>query len=155
MQHDTFGDATGIPTSSALIVEAQRLFVPFLTQLLSDAGFVVTAAVESLDAYDIKKVVPALVFVDVDHIEADPFVELSRLRDALPKSILCAYTVAIEETSAESYRRAGANCIISKDAPRFEIIRGLHRAVRVGSYTDHRFMAKSNGKTTTSKPPPD
>ncbi len=120
------------------IIEPQRLFAPFLTQLLSDAGFQVVVALETLALDEIARNEPCVVFVDVDFIDVEPILAIRRLRNIVPDATLCVYTGRDQVEWAAACSRAGANGIISKSAAPSEIIAGIQRAVRVGSFIDHR-----------------
>jgi len=121
------------------IIEPQRLFSPFLTQILCEAGFSVVASLESMSLEEIGRHAPTVVFVDIDFIGVDPISALRRLRALVPNATLCAYTGNTEPGWAASCSRAGANCVISKSAEPLEIIEGIQRALRVGAFVDSRF----------------
>jgi DNA-binding NarL/FixJ family response regulator len=126
------------------IIEPQRLFAPFLTQILTEAGFSVVISLESLLLDEIGRHEPAVIFADVDFIDADPVVAIRQLRGIAPDATICAYTGRPDEGWASICARAGANCVISKSASPDEIVAGLLRALRIGAFVDHRFDAESH-----------
>jgi DNA-binding NarL/FixJ family response regulator len=121
------------------IIEPQRLFAPFLTQLLSEAGFSVVTTLESMALDEIGRHEPTVVFVDVDFLDVDPIAAIRQLRSVVPNATICAYTGNVDEGWAAACGRAGANCIISKSAMPPEIVAGIQRALRLGVYVDRRF----------------
>jgi DNA-binding NarL/FixJ family response regulator len=121
------------------IIEPQRLFAPFLTQILSEAGFSVVATLETMSLDEIGRHEPTVVFIDIDFIDVDPIAALRRLRALVPNATLCAYTGNPETGWAATCSRAGANCVISKSATPTEIIEGICCALRVGAFVDSRF----------------
>jgi DNA-binding NarL/FixJ family response regulator len=124
------------------IIEPQRLFAPFLTQILSEAGFSVVASLESLSLDEIGRYEPTVVFADVDFIDIDPVLAIRQLRTVAPDATICAYTGCHDEGWAATCARAGANCVISKSAAPDEIVAGLMRALRVGAFVDSRYDAE-------------
>lgn len=121
------------------IIEPQRLFTPFLTQILSEAGFTVVASLETMSLDEIGRHEPAVVFIDIDFLDVDPIAALRHLRAVVPNATICAYTGDMEPGWAASCSRAGANCVISKSAAPSEIAEGISRALRVGAFIDSRF----------------
>jgi DNA-binding NarL/FixJ family response regulator len=121
------------------IIEPQRLFTPFLNQVFSEAGFSVVMSLENLSLDELGRNEPTVVFIDIDFIEVDPINALRQIRQVVPNATICAYTGRTDEGWAASCIRAGANCVISKSAAPSEIVAGIQRAVRVGSYVDRRF----------------
>lgn len=121
------------------IIEPQRLFAPFLTHLLSEAGFYVVSTLESMALDLIARHDPRVIFVDVDFVDIEPVTAIRQLRSAVPDATLCAYTGRPEVGWAAICSRAGANCVISKSATPEEIVSGIQHALRVGAFVDHRF----------------
>jgi two-component system, NarL family, nitrate/nitrite response regulator NarL len=121
------------------IIEPQRLFAPFLTQVLSEAGFTVVLSQDTLALDQLGRNEPAVIFVDIDFIEVDPVSALRQIRSVVPGATICAYTGGTEEGWAATCNRAGANCVISKSATPDEIVAGILRALKVGVYVDERF----------------
>ena len=121
------------------IIEPQRLFAPFLTQVLSEAGFTVVMSHETLALDELGRNEPGVIFVDIDFIEGDPISALRQIRSVVPGATICAYTGSTTEGWAGTCSRAGANCVISKSATPDEIIAGILRALKVGAYVDERF----------------
>lgn len=144
---------SGVKAISVGIIEPQRLFEPFLTQLLSEAGFdVIALESSSLDA--IGRTDPSVIFIDIDFIDIEAHLALRQLRNVAPNATICAYTGRTEEGWAATCTRAGANCMISKSATPAEIVAGMRHALRVGAFIDFRFdgeaveaAAAGNGET--------
>jgi DNA-binding NarL/FixJ family response regulator len=130
---------SGVKAISVGIIEPQRLFAPFLTQLLSEAGFDVMAPLESMSLDDIGRSDPSVIFIDIDFIDGEPGHALRQLRGVAPNATICAYTGRTEEGWAATCTRAGANCVISKSATPAEIVSGMRHALRVGAFIDFRF----------------
>ena len=123
------------------IIEPQRLFAPFLTQMLSEAGFSVVVSLESMSLEEIGRNEPMVVFVDIDFIDVDAILALRQLRAVVPNATICAYTGSTDAAWAAACSRAGANCVISKLATPDEIVSGIQRALRTGAFVDARFDA--------------
>jgi DNA-binding NarL/FixJ family response regulator len=121
------------------IIEPQRLFAPFLNQLLSEAGFSVVISLETLSLDELGRNEPTVVFIDIDFIEVDPISALRQIRQVVQNATICAYTGRADVGWAAACMRAGANGVISKSAAPSEIVSGIQRALRVGSYVDRRF----------------
>jgi DNA-binding NarL/FixJ family response regulator len=121
------------------IIEPQRLFAPFLTQVLSEAGFSVIISLETLSLDELGRNEPTVVFIDIDFIDVDPINALRQTRQVVPNATICAYTGNTEEGWSAACIRAGANCVVSKSAVPSEIVAGIQRALRLGSYVDPRF----------------
>jgi DNA-binding NarL/FixJ family response regulator len=121
------------------IIEPQRLFAPFLTQVFSEAGFSVVTSQETLSLDELGRNEPMVVFIDIDFIEVDPINALRQIRNVVPNATVCAYTGRPDVGWAAACTRAGANCIISKSAAPAEIVAGIQRALRVGAFVDRRF----------------
>jgi DNA-binding NarL/FixJ family response regulator len=130
---------SGVKAITVGIIEPQRLFEPFLTQLLSEAGFEVMAPLESMSLDEIGRSDPSVIFIDIDFIGNEPGLALRQLRGAAPDATICAYTGRTELGWAATCTRAGANCVISKSATPAEIVAGMRRALRVGAFIDFRF----------------
>ena len=137
------------------IIEPQRLFAPFLNQVLSEAGFSVVMSLESLSLDELGRNEPTVVFIDIDFIEVDPINALRQIRQIVPNATICAYTGRADEGWAASCIRAGANCVISKSAAPPEIVAGIQRALRVGSYVDRRFDGDDESFDTVHDNGPD
>jgi DNA-binding NarL/FixJ family response regulator len=136
--HSSLRDVSG---KSVLvgIIEPQRLFAPFLTQLLSEVGFSVVASLESMSLDEIGRNEPDVVFVDIDFVEIDPLTALRQLHGVVPRATICAYTGRGDEGWAAACTAAGANCVISKSATPLEIVSGIQRALEAGTFIDRRF----------------
>lgn len=121
------------------IIEAQRLFAPFLSQLLSEAGFTVVTSMDSVSIEELGRTEPSVVLIDTDYVEDDALTALRKLRAVLPEAAICAYTGTLETEWALRSLRAGANCILSKMAEPHEIVDGIRAALREGEFIDPRF----------------
>lgn len=140
MQYASTGHPPGHMKSIPVgIIEPQRLFAPFLTQILAEAGFSVVTSLESLSLDEIGRYEPAVIFADVDFIDVDPVIAIRKLRGVAPEATICAYTGRSDPGWAATCTHAGANCVLSKAASPEEIVAGLMRALRVGAYIDYRF----------------
>jgi DNA-binding NarL/FixJ family response regulator len=134
-----------VPAVPVGIIEAQLLFAPFLAQLLSEAGYTVVCLTESIDADELGRVEPHVVLVDIDFLEEESVGALRRLRAVLPEATICAYTGAVDPAWISAIAAAGANCIITKLASPEEIVDGITRAIRLGTYVDERLtLSHSN-----------
>jgi DNA-binding NarL/FixJ family response regulator len=135
------------------IIEPQRLFAPFLTQVLSEAGFSVVLSLETLSLDELGRNEPMVIFIDIDFIEVDPINALRQVRSVVPNATICAYNGRTDEGWAAACSRAGANCVISKSASPPEIVAGIQRALRVGAYVDRRFDGtEDDGADVTEQP---
>lgn len=133
------GSASRQVKLSVGIIEAQRLFSPFLTQILSEAGFSVVTCLETFALDEIARYEPSIIFVDVDFLQVDTMIAIRQLRTTVPEATICAYTGRGDNGWAAMCTRAGANCVLSKAATPEEIISGLQHALRVGAFIDSRF----------------
>jgi DNA-binding NarL/FixJ family response regulator len=136
--HSSLRDVSG---KSVLvgIIEPQRLFAPFLTQLLAEVGFSVVTSLESMSLDEIGRNEPDVVFVDIDFLEIDSLVAIRQLHGVVPQAMICAYTGCGDEGWAAACNEAGAHCVISKSATPHEIITGIQRALQAGTFVDRRF----------------
>jgi len=141
VQHGSLRDASRGMRGSVLVgvIEPQRLFAPFLTQLLSGEGFSVVASLESMSLDEIGRNEPDVVFVDIDFIEVEPITAIRQLHGVVPSATICAYTGRTDHEWAAAIRSAGANCVISKSATPGEIVEAIQRALHAGTFIDHRF----------------
>ena len=135
----TLGVTEGVhrPLTTVAIVEAQRLFGPFFSQLLANAGFTVVSSTDTIAIEDLGRADPAVVVIDI--IEGDALAALKLLRATLPNATICTFTGRIDEDWAVACWFAGANCVISKLASPPEFIDGIQRALSGGPYMDRRF----------------
>jgi len=127
------------------IIEPQRLFAPFLTQVFSEAGFSVVTSLESIALDEIGRNEPSVIFVDIDFIDVDPVIAIRQLRGVVPNATICAYTGRDEDGWAAKCSRAGANGVISKSSSPGEIVAGIQLAVRLGAFVDRRFDTEDVG----------
>jgi DNA-binding NarL/FixJ family response regulator len=123
------------------IVEAQMLFAPFLQKMFVDAGFVIGFSCEFVAREDVERVQPDVLLIDVDYLSVDAVSQLRILRDVAPDCTICAYTGTLDEQWVAACVRAGANCVLSKLATPQEIVHGILRALRLGSFVDDHFDA--------------
>lgn len=123
------------------IIEAQRLFAPFLSQLLSEAGFTVVTTLETIAVDDLGRAEPRLVLVDIDFVEEDAISAIKLLRAVLPQATICVYTGTVDDAWAATLTRAGANAVITKLASPIEIIEAIRAALSQGNYMDRRIAA--------------
>ena len=111
------------------VVEPQSLFVPYLADVLAQAEMRVVRVAPHLDVQDVLRIAPQALFVDTDFLEIDPADALRAMREALPSAFICAYA-EIDAPAAERFRRAGANCVLSKKLGPAEIADRLRTARR-------------------------
>ena len=139
--HNSLGKLTDMVKASVLVgvIEPQRLFAPFLTQLLAGEGFSVVTSLESMSIDEIGRNEPDVVFVDIDFIEGDPLAAIQLLRGVVPNATICAYTGRTEAGWAAACASAGANCVISKAATPAEIVAAINGALDAGAFIDPRF----------------
>lgn len=115
------------------------LFAPYLQQMLIDGGFVIGFSSEFVSREEIARVRPDVLLIDVDFVPVDVISELRVARDVAPDCTICAYTGTADEQWVAACVRAGANCVLSKLATPSEIIHGILRARRLGSFVDDHF----------------
>ena len=137
----TLGVTEGVyrPLTTVAIVEAQRLFGPFFSQLLANAGYTVVSSTDTIAVEELGRADPAIVVIDIDFIEGDALAALKLLRAVLPKATICTFTGRLDEDWAIACWFAGANCVISKLASPPEFLEGIQRAHSGGPYMDRRF----------------
>lgn len=151
VQHGSLRDASRGMRGSVLVgvIEPQRLFAPFLTQLLSGEGFSVVVSLESMSLDEIGRNEPDVVFVDIDFIEVEPITAIRQLHGVVPNATICAYTGRTDPEWAAAIGGAGANCVISKSATPAEIVDAIQRALHAGGFVDHRFDGRSDEGAAT------
>jgi len=111
------------------VVEAQSLFVPYLSDVLAGADMRVVRVATNLDVDDIRATRPDALFVDTDFLDIDPADAVSAMREALPAAFICAYTEG-EGARADRLKFAGANCVLSKRFGPTEVTDTIRRAKR-------------------------
>jgi DNA-binding NarL/FixJ family response regulator len=136
--HMPNGSRTPAPITVG-IIEPQRLFAPYLSQLLSAAGFSVISSLEWISLEELGRSEPRVIFIDADFIDIEPVHAIRQLAGLLPQSIICAYTRQNDPAWAARCIQAGAQCIISKLRSAPEIITGLRCALRDGTFVDTSF----------------
>jgi DNA-binding NarL/FixJ family response regulator len=109
--------------------------------VLRAAGAPALATVGRLDVTALGAVAPDVLVCDVDRMNVDPLEFLRRLRFVLPDCLLAVYTGTVKGSWSLACHLAGANCLLSKDAPEAELSEGLRDALASGCYTDPRFAA--------------
>lgn len=147
MQYASFASDGRFKALPVAIIEPQRLFAPYLAQMLSEAGFSIVTSLDSLELDEVGRVEPAIVFADVDFIEGDAADAIRQLRVAAPEATICAYTGHSDAWWCGVYARAGANCIISKAASPAEIIDGLAQALQVGMFVGVHFESRRKSRS--------
>jgi DNA-binding NarL/FixJ family response regulator len=120
-------ESVGAKNVSLVIVEAQTLFAPFLTDILSRAGFAVVAMFDGLPLHAIARIEPRVVLIDIDYLDVEPISALENLRALIPKAAICAYTEREEPEWTVACIRAGASCVVSKAASPIEMIDSIER----------------------------
>lgn len=100
----------------AYIIEPQLLFVPYLSAVLTHAGYSVIAAGGTIDERELSDQQPSLVMVDIDYAERRELNVIRELRLALPHAAIFAYSDRDDELFTACCRIAGATAVISKSA---------------------------------------
>jgi DNA-binding NarL/FixJ family response regulator len=109
------------------IIEPQRLFGPFLSQLLANAGFTVVSSTDSILVDELGRADPTVVLIDIDFIEGDALAALKLLRSIVPNATICTFTGKVDQNWAVACLFAGANRVISKLASPPEFIDSIQR----------------------------
>lgn len=123
------------------IIEPERLLIPFLSQLFSEAGFIVVTSLNAIKIDELARTEPANVFIDVDYLNIDRSDEMTRLRALLPDAVICGYTSNTSGSWARACVRAGINCVIAKAAAPAEIIDAVKHATRGSTLIDPRISS--------------
>ncbi len=111
------------------LIEPQRVFVPFLTRLLDDAGLAVIAAREDIDPKDIAAHDPGALFVDVDFFSRGAPNALCRIRQVVRHAALIAFSETDDETFEASCYISGATLVLSKRTGMELLLRSLRSVV--------------------------
>jgi DNA-binding NarL/FixJ family response regulator len=115
--------------------------IPMFSAALKAAGAPALATVGALDVTALGTLSPDLLVCDVDRMKVDQLEFLRRLRFVLPDCLVAVYTGTLKGSWSLACHLAGANCLLSKDAPEAELSEGLRNALASGCYTDPRFAA--------------
>jgi len=115
--------------------------ISMFSAALRAAGAPALATIGLLDVTALGALSPDLLVCDVDGMDVDPLEFLRRLRFVLPDCLIAVYTGTLRGGWSLACHLAGANCLLSKDAPEAELSEGLRDAIASGCYTDPRFAA--------------
>lgn len=115
--------------------------IPLLGAALKGAGEPAVATVASIDVTALQKIRPDVLVADVDELEIDALEILRQLRFVLPDCIIAVYTAVTKPSWGRDCHLAGANCLLSKEAPESQLTAGLQCAIQSGCFTDPRFAA--------------
>ncbi len=96
---------------------------------------------EHLDVRALGNLQPDLLLVDLDGLAVDPLERLRQLRFVLPNCVIAVISFDDRRSWALAAHKAGANAMLSADAPDADIAAGLNDAVISGCFTDPRFVA--------------
>ena len=129
MSFDSADSFAGQKRVSIVIVEPQLVFVPFLTGLLSRAGFAVIGAFDESTLERIAAIEPRVVLIDVDYLNANPLVVLLMLRESLPQAAICAYSERTDQEWNRACAYAGATRVISKAASQWELLDSIDESL--------------------------
>lgn len=111
------------------LIEPQRLFVPFLTRVLTEAGLSVIACKDDLDLKDIATHAPALVFVDVDFFDRGASNAICRIKGVAKDAIVVAFSDSEDATFEAACYISGASAVLSKRAGADAILRAVRSVV--------------------------
>ena len=111
------------------VIEPQDLFVPALLDVFTEAGLFVDHVSAAIDPRRLLDDQPHVVFLDTDYLP-DP-VESVRLAHVLaPRALIFVYSNATTDMLRRSFEGAGAEVVLTKSAPRGEIVAGLREVER-------------------------
>ncbi len=111
------------------LIEPQTIFVPFLSRVLSNAGFDVIATSTGVDGRDISAHDPAAIFVDVDYLDRGGPTALCRIREVAKSAQLIALSESSDKMFAATCLISGADAVYSKGDGEEKLLRALKRAV--------------------------
>ncbi len=119
------------------VIEAQTLFVPYLSRMLERAGLSVIETSAVLNEKSLSEARPGVVFVDIDYSERGGMTLLCGIRETLersPDATGAPHVVAYSSGGADETRRAscyisGATLVYSKDASEDELVAALRSSV--------------------------
>jgi DNA-binding NarL/FixJ family response regulator len=96
------------------VIEPQTMFVSYLTNMLADAGMLVIATSDDVDARDIAAHEPAAVFVDVDFFERGAANALCRIRQTTRSAAVIVLSEMDDPTFEAACYISGASSVLSK-----------------------------------------
>jgi DNA-binding NarL/FixJ family response regulator len=117
--------------------------VPLLATVLTFAGLSIPGVIARLEVPELSRLNPGILIADVDRLDVDPFELLRQIRFVLPECIIVIYTSTGEASWARECHLAGANCLLSKDSNRAQLVSGLRSAIKSGCFTDPRLSASA------------
>lgn len=123
---------------SVHLIEAQGLFVPTLAEVFGEIGLELLNVSSEVNVERILDEQPDVMFIDADFVNEDPLRLVNSLRIVVPEAVICVYTGERSPQWAKACHFAGATAVFSKNAPRSEIVAGMHDALQRRPYTDAR-----------------
>ncbi len=111
------------------LIEPQRLFVPALLDVFTEAGLFVDDVGTQIDARKLLDSQPDLIFLDTDFIDAP--LEGVRLAHVLaPSAQIFVYATSASDTITRAFTGAGADVVLEKSSDRRRIVQALHEVER-------------------------
>jgi DNA-binding NarL/FixJ family response regulator len=115
-------DASG--RSVVHLIEAQRLFVPTLVEVLEEAGLTVHHVGPALDPRRLLDDDPDIVFIDADFLE-EPLEGIRLAHVLVPRARICVYATATNDVRKRAFAAAGADAVLDKSIDRRQIVQDL------------------------------
>ncbi len=115
MRSSPTGDGRKPSRKRAVIIESQRLFVPYLSEAIRAAGADVVRADPRADGTRLAALQPDVVVLDAAHSPTPALVAIRAIRRALPVATIVVYT---NETApwTSLARALGADVVLGSDA---------------------------------------
>jgi DNA-binding NarL/FixJ family response regulator len=110
--------------------------VSLLGGVVRGVGASISPSTARLNVTELGKMAPGLIVCDIDKLEVDPLEMVRQLRFVLPDCIIAVYTKSKTQRWARAVHMAGANCLLSKDSNRAQLVLGLRSALTSGCFTD-------------------
>ena len=130
------------------LVEAQSLFVPCLSAVLTGVGLDVLHVSASIDVGMLGRLRPRVLFVDLDCVEEAPLERLRVSRAVLPNALICVYTDQRGPLWFDQCRAAGADCVIDKASPESDMVLTLAGAIGALRKIDEAELDGAGGNGT-------
>jgi DNA-binding NarL/FixJ family response regulator len=111
------------------IIEPQKLFVPELIDVFSEAGLTVGYVGDRIDPERMLADDPDVVFLDTDEIE-NPNAGVRTARKLAPNADIFVYVPTIHGEESFSFTAAGADVVIQKSVSRRELVQRLRESDR-------------------------
>jgi DNA-binding NarL/FixJ family response regulator len=110
------------PPRTALIVERQRLMVPFLRDVLERAGHGDVVAHRSASARTLQRLRPSVVVLGIDTLGARPFEVIRRTRCGTPAARIVVLTRSDDPVWSALARAVGADVVLGPKADRNDLL---------------------------------